>query len=177
MGTKSWDIYFHNLCVAIAFKSPCLSRQIGAVLVRDHSIVTTGYNGPPRGVPHCGEDRFIKDGYLVELTNEVGVPFDETERFERECPRKVLGYKSGTHMELCPAQHAERNAISNAARLGVSVLNTTLYMNCVIPCQQCFGALINAGITEIVIEKIEVYDKHTKFIIESSEIRIREFKL
>jgi dCMP deaminase len=80
-------------------------------------------------------------------------------------------------MELCPAQHAEENAVSNAARLGVSVLGTTLYMNCVIPCKNCFGTLINAGVVEIVVDKTDVYDKHTQFLIDNSGIRIRRFEL
>lgn len=88
-----------------------------------------------------------------------------------------MGYESGTHMEFCPAQHAEENAVSNAARLGVSVLGSTLYMNCVIPCKNCFGTLINAGIVEIVIARTDVYDKHTQFLIDNSNIVIRRFEL
>jgi len=149
--------------------------------VRDHSIVSTGYNGPPRGTPHCGYERFMKDKVLQQLSRGRGSGGSETElirtRFNTECPRKVFGYPSGTHMELCPAQHAEENAVSNAARLGVSVWSSTLYMNSVIPCQKCFGTLINAGIIEIVIEKAEVYDKHTKFLIDNSSIKIRRFEL
>jgi deoxycytidylate deaminase len=80
-------------------------------------------------------------------------------------------------MELCPAQHAEINTISNAARLGVSVLGSTLYMNCIIPCKNCFGALINAGIVEIVVDDVEVYDKHTQYLIDNSTIKIRRFEL
>jgi len=143
----TWDSYFLDICCSVSTKSSCLSRQIGAILVRDHSIISTGYNGPPRGIPHC------KD----------------------KCPRQVLGYSSGTHMELCPAQHAEENAVSNAARLGVSVLNSTLYMNSVIPCSKCFGTLINAGIIEIVVQQTLAYDELSLFLIENSNISIREF--
>ena len=56
-----WDEYFLDICCSISTKSPCLSRKIGAILVRDNSIISTGYNGPPRGVPHCGHDRFMAD--------------------------------------------------------------------------------------------------------------------
>jgi len=68
---NKWDLYFHSICIAVASKSPCLSRKIGAILVRDHSIVSTGYNGPPRGVPHCGHERFMKDKVLQNLSNET----------------------------------------------------------------------------------------------------------
>ena len=171
---ERWDNYFHDICKTVSSKSPCLSRNIGAILVRDHSIVATGYNGPPRGTPHCGHERFMKDELLSSMLygNQLQKSVVKT-----TCPRRILGYKSGTHMELCPAQHAEQNCISNAARLGVSVKDTTLYMNSVIPCGKCFGTLINAGIVEIVIDKAEVYDKHTQFLIDSSSIIMREFKL
>ena len=125
----SWDLYFHTLCVAVASKSPCLSRQIGAVIVYENSIVATGYNGPPRGVSHC----------------------------EEECLRRVLGFSSGEGLHLCPAAHAEANCIVNAARLGVSVLDTTIYMNCPIPCAECTKLIINAGITELVVEDASFY--------------------
>jgi dCMP deaminase len=175
-----WDKYFHEICKVVASKSPCLSRKIGAILMRDKSIISTGYNGPPRGVPHCGEDRWIRDevlrGEVNRIENKLNLPI-EFSSFRNTCPRQVLGYKSGTHMELCPAQHAEENAVSNAARLGVSILGSTLYMNSVIPCKNCYGTLINAGITEIVIEKVEVYDKFTQFLIDNSDIKLREFNL
>lgn len=147
ISNSGWDTYFHSICQTVSSKSPCLSRQIGAVLVRDHSIVSTGYNGPPREIPHCQD----------------------------QCPRRKYGYPSGTHMEICPAQHAEQNAVSNAARLGVSVVGTALYMNSIIPCKNCYGTLINAGIVEIVIEEVTIYDKYTQFLIDNSSIRIRSF--
>jgi dCMP deaminase len=173
---SKWDQYFFELCKTIATKSPCLSRQIGALLVRDNSIVSTGYNGPPRGIPHCGQDRCIQDDYLLRLAKESGISTCADIWFNA-CPRKCLGYVSGTHMELCPAQHAEENAVSNAARNGVSVLGCTLYMNAPIPCKNCFGTLINAGIIEIVIPEAKAYDKYTQYLIDNSTIKIREFQL
>lgn len=170
----NWDKYFHSICLTVSSKSPCLSRHIGVVLARDHSILSTGYNGPARGIPHCGYDRLTKDKVIRDLMPQAQ---STVKWVESTCPRKILNYKSGTHMELCPAQHAEANAISNAARLGVSVLGSTLYMNCIIPCKNCFGALINAGIVEIVVDDIKIYDKHTKYLIDNSTIKIRRFEL
>jgi dCMP deaminase len=169
-----WDSYFHSICETVASKSPCLSRKIGAILVLDKSIISTGYNGPPRGIPHCGKERWIADDNLrkgILVLNNI------ERRFHTECPRKILGYESGTHMELCPAQHAEENCVSNAARLGVSVFGSTLYMNCIIPCKNCLGTLINAGIIEIVVDDIAIYDSLSKFIIDNSNIHIRKFEL
>jgi len=173
-----WDEYFHDVCEIVASKSPCLSRKIGAILVKDHSIVSTGYNGPPRGVPHCGAARFESDDELSnELTTTAEVRVTLTSGLAKYCPRKLLGFNSGEGVEWCTAQHAEENAVSNAARLGVSVLGTTLYMNSIIPCQKCFGTLINAGIEEIVVDSAIPYDKFTLFLISNSNIRIRSFKI
>jgi len=176
INNTKWDTYFHTICEAVASKSPCLSRKIGAILVRDHSIISTGYNGSPRGIPHCGYERFMRDEALRQVIYTEPKDCDMS-RFKTECPRYVLGYESGTHMELCPAQHAEENCVSNAARLGTITKDSILYMNSVIPCSKCFGTLINAGIIEIVINQATVYDKHTQFLIDSSTIKIREFEL
>ena len=171
-----WDTYVHSVCESVATKSPCLSRKIGAILIRDNSIISTGYNGPPRGIPHCGHERWISDTSLARKADcmEIKPIFDIV---NTTCPRRIFGFESGTHMELCPAQHAEVNCISNAARNGVSVLGSILYMNCVIPCKNCFGALINAGVVEIVVDDIKIYDQYTQFLIDKSDIRIREFNL
>jgi dCMP deaminase len=142
-----WDSYFLTICKSIASKSPCLSRQIGAILVRDKSIISTGYNGPARNFPHC----------------------------EGQCRRKNLGLKSGEGLHLCPAAHAELNCIANAARNGVSTIGTTLYMNCIIPCKDCMIALVNAGIKEVVITKGEFYHTMSEAIAEHGNILVREF--
>jgi len=180
--SKSWDNYFRLICQAVASKSPCLSRKIGAILVRDRSIVSTGYNGPSRGVPHCGGERNLKDDLLItnaisKIRKNIDIPAFAAIELDKTCPRRILGFASGEGMQWCPAQHAEENAISNAARLGVSVLGSTLYMNSVIPCKNCFGTLINSGITEIVIDEVKSYDKHTEYLINNSSIKIRRFEL
>ena len=173
-SVSKWDSYFLTVCNAVATKSPCLSRKIGAILVRDKSIISSGYNGPPRGIPHCGHDRFIVDKVLSDLIHTLRKDF--APEINKICPRRVLGYGSGTHMELCPAQHAEENAVSNAARVGASTIGSTLYMNSMIPCQKCFGTLINAGVVEIVVSNSKLYDKYTQFLIDNSDISIREFR-
>jgi dCMP deaminase len=170
----NWDSYFLKICESISLKSPCLSRNIGALLVRDNSIVSTGFNGPPRGIPHCGYDRAIKDEVINHLLIKGNLRHED---FGHTCPRKALGYSSGTHVELCPAQHAEENAVSNAARNGVSTIGTICYLNTVIPCAKCFGTLINAGIVEIVCAEAKLYDEHTTFLINNSRVMIREFKI
>ena len=148
--------------------------------MRDKSIISTGFNGPARGILHCGPARLASDEYLKDHIHDGisrGVLTDSPLRWDNTCPRKLLHYPSGEGMEWCTAQHAEENTISNAARLGVSVIDSTLYMNSVIPCKNCFGTLINAGVKEIVVEKTDVYDKHTQYLINKSSIIIRPFEI
>lgn len=161
-----WDTYFHTICVAVASKSPCLSRQIGAILVRDKSIVSTGYNGPARGYPHCGR---------VIGTHNLQVDYEPFE--EDICPRKVKGYKSGEGLHLCPAAHAEGNCIANAARNGVSTIDTILYMNCILPCKDCAVLLVNAGVKEVVVDDAIPYHEMSVGILQKGNINVREFRL
>ena len=169
----TWDQYFHNICEAVASKSPCLSRKIGAILVRNNSIISTGYNGPARGIPHCGEQRIKLDEALQTALEATRI----TDEMKTTCPRRLLYFDSGEGMEFCTSQHAEENCVSNAASMGVSTLHTTLYMNSVIPCKNCLSTLINAGVIEIVVDNIEQYDKYSRFIIDNSNIFIRKFDI
>ena len=137
-----WDEYFMSICDAVAQKSQCLSHKLGAVIVRDRSIIATGYNGPPRGAQHCPGT---------------------------ECPRRAFGFKSGEGLHLCPAVHAEMNAVVNAARKGVSTLDSTLYLNFCIPCKQCMGILMNAGVKEVVVKDKSNYDALTETFRHSIE--------
>lgn len=151
-GRDRWDTYFYKICKAVASKSPCLSRNIGAIIVRDKSIVSTGYNGPPRHYPHCK-------------------PVDG------KCPRHAKGYKSGEGLVDCPATHAEANAIANAAKLGVSVDGCHLYLNTIIPCKDCTSLIINAGITRIICkEMVPYHELSIKMLIEAG-IELMEFSL
>lgn len=99
---KNWDEYFLEICKTIGLNSKCLSRQIGAIIVRDKSILSTGYNGPPRGVPHCGE-RYARDENLYNKLNSDPVIHEMMyhNEIEKMCPRKVLGFKSGEGLEWC----------------------------------------------------------------------------
>jgi len=169
----TWDEYYHKLCVTVASNTKCLSRTIGAVLVRDKSIISTGYNGPPRGVPHCGS-RFIIDPKLRALLISKDMnPNDPA--LHDTCPRYVAGFKSGEGLEWCVAGHAERNAIVNAARSGACTMGATLYMDCGIPCTPCLVEIINSGIEEIVVTKMIYYDLSAEYTLENSDLRCRVY--
>ena len=166
----SWDKYFFDLCEVVASNSKCFSRKVGAIIVKDQSVISTGYNGPPRGIPHCNE-RFLKDRVLIQELKKHDITVDNF----YQCPRKVLGFKSGQGIEWCNATHAEVNTVVNAARLGVCVNGATLYLNLFIPCSKCMQVILNVGIKEIVVTTLEVYDGLTPFLIKNSDIIIRTF--
>ncbi len=118
----SWDDYFMDIAHRVATRSTCLRRQVGAVIVLDKRILATGYNGAPRGLPHC---------------EETG------------CLRQRLGIPSGQRQEICRALHAEQNAFLQAALHGVSVREGTLYVT-LQPCVTCAKMIINAGIERVI---------------------------
>jgi len=169
---NNWDKYYYDLCQTVASNSKCLSRKIGAIIVKDKSIIATGYNGPPRNVPSC-DQRYKRDFDLnTTLVNRNIFEINTT-----LCPRQVLGYKSGEGLEFCVAGHAERNALINSARHGIKIKDAKLYCNCPIPCKDCLIEIINAGISEIIVTKLTYYDKVSEYLTHYSGIKIREFDL
>lgn len=167
---SDWDSYFLKIAMAVATNSKCLSRQIGAILVRDKSVVSTGYNGPPRGIPHCDE-RYARDEYLMKALAEKGTGFDSS-----VCPRRSLGFSSGQGLQFCVASHAEVNCINNAARNGVSTKGTVMYLSCeILPCKSCLCEIINAGIVEVVVQEYQPYDRTSLFLIRESGLTVRTY--
>jgi dCMP deaminase len=120
----SWDEYFMEIVHVVKKRSTCLRRQVGALIVKDKRILTTGYNGAPTGLKHC---------------NEIG------------CLRDKLKVPSGQRHELCRGLHAEQNAIVHAANSGVSLDGATIYVTDY-PCVLCAKMIINAGIKRIVFD-------------------------
>lgn len=174
MSNRSWDEYFLEICKQVGSNTKCLSRQIGSILVKDKSIIATGYNGPPRGIPSCSE-RYLKDKFLIKALTEAGINHMD-EAIMNKCPRQSLGYKSGEGLGWCVAGHSERNCLINAARTGVCTMGTTLYMTCGIPCGDCFVEIINAGISEIVCTKLTYYDEKSKYLNHFSNIKVRLYE-
>jgi len=136
------DEYYLKIAEAVAGRGTCARRLVGAVIVKNDTIVSTGYVGAPRGEPNC---------------IDMGV-----------CLRQKHKVPSGTFYELCRSVHAEENAIINAARSGASILGGTLYLfskprdanlypnkqlpsALYLPCYRCKKQIINAGLKEVVI--------------------------
>lgn len=116
MKNKTWNQYFFEMCDLVASKSKDQSTKVGVVIVGDdNEILSTGFNGFPRGV--------------IE---------DIDTRWERPIKYKFV-------------EHAERNAIYNAVRTGISLKGSTMYMNfTACPCSECTKAVIQSGIKKIV---------------------------
>ncbi len=183
-----WDEWYHELCDVVAKKSQCLSRKIGAVLVRDKTVISQGYNGPPRGVMTC-DLRWLHDKEMRKAAGFDKYEPMETlidakkfhEKYERDlegkCPRYVpeFGFKSGEGLDWCVAGHAERNALINAARHGIKTDGCKLYMNCGIPCTPCLVEVINAGIEEIIVTKLVFYDQSAEYLLKESGLKCRVY--
>uniref|UniRef100_A0A6H1ZWE2 Putative CMP/dCMP deaminase zinc-binding n=1 Tax=viral metagenome TaxID=1070528 RepID=A0A6H1ZWE2_9ZZZZ len=170
------DQYFLNICYLIAEGSKCLSRKVGACLVKDNVIISTGRNGPPRGIMHCDERCINDDRLAAELMSRGLDPIEASK--SDICPRRLLGYKSGEGLEWCPAAHGERNVLIHAARFGISTKEAIMYMNCGIPCKDCLIEIINAGVIELVcIDKNHYYDNMSEFLVEESNLIVREYEL
>lgn len=183
----NWDSYYLSICNVVAQNSKCLSRKIGSIIVKDKSIISTGYNGPASHVPSCSK-RWIYDTKFRAELNRI----DNIRKVDRDtpipmayldlgyeqnvCPRQGLYYKSGEGLEWCVASHSERNAIFQAAKCGISIKDTTIYMNWILPCKECLNAIINSGIKEIVCTSLEYYDKMSEWIVTSSGIIVRTYE-
>jgi len=124
MARPDWDNYFLQITRDVRQRSTCLRRPVGAVLVHDKHILSTGYNGAPSGLPHC---------------DVVG------------CIRDKNNVAPGERHELCRGLHAEMNAIIQAAYHGTAVRGATLYST-THPCSLCAKMLINVGISKVVVE-------------------------
>ena len=143
----SYDEYFMEMAYVVAKRSTCLRRKVGAILVKEKHILSTGYNGAPKGLKHCAETG---------------------------CLREDQNIPSGERHELCRGLHAEQNAIIQAAVFGVSIKGSVLYCTNT-PCVVCVKMLINAGVTEIIYAG-EYPDELAKQLMSESTLKIKRFK-
>ena len=130
---NSKENYYLDIADSVLTRSTCLRRKYGAIIVRDDEIISTGYNGAPRGRRNCSDLQY--------------------------CYRDEIGVRSGERYELCRSVHAEANAIISASRR--DMIGTTLYLvgrnaktgellSDTTPCSMCRRLIINAGIVKVV---------------------------
>ena len=147
MTRPAWDNYFMKIADDVAERAICVKRKVGAVIVKDNRILSTGYNGAPKGFDHCTEDT---------------------------CLRKQMHVPSGQRHELCRGLHAEQNAIIQAAVHGVSIQGGTLYCNYQ-PCVICVKMLLNAGLVRIVYSG-GYPDELAMQMLKESKLKVSKFE-
>ena len=147
---NKWDKRFMEMAELVATWSSCYqqNRQVGAIIVRDKRIITTGYNGAPSGIESC-KDR-------------------------GSCLRRERDIPSGTCQEICYAVHAEQNAICQASKLGISVEGATLYCTHQ-PCVICAKLIINSGIKKVFF-KYGYPDEFSIKLFKEANIELIQYK-
>jgi dCMP deaminase len=150
MKKPNWDEYFMEIAKVVKSRADCLRRQVGAVIVKDFRIVSTGYNGTPMGIKNCTEGG---------------------------CQRCLLRHQgkleSGEKEESCICLHAEQNAIIQAAYLGVSTKGATIYITAN-PCSTCAKMIINSGIIRVVCYKNH-HDEEGIKLLKKAKVEIKFF--
>lgn len=146
----SWDQYFMDIAQMVAKRSNCSTRQVAAIIVRDKRIISTGYNGTPRGTKNCDEGGCAR------------------------CWARTNGtVAAGTQLDECTCSHGEENAIVQAAFHGVAINSTTLYTT-FCPCLQCAKMCINGGIKEIVYAAEYPLNDTARNLLQEAGIELRK---
>jgi dCMP deaminase len=145
----SWDEYFMSIARVVATRSNCVKRKVASVITRDRRIVSTGYNGTPRGVRNC---------------NEGG------------CPRCNTFAEGGTRLDECLCSHGEENAITQVAYHGVSVDGATIYTT-LSPCLICTKMIINCGIVEVVYNAQYPMGDVALNLLKEAGVKVRQVSL
>jgi len=145
----TWDEYFMSIARVVAMRSNCMKRKVAAIIVKDMRVVSTGYNGTPRGAKNC---------------NEGG------------CPRCNSMAASGTALDECLCCHGEENAITQAAYHGTSVKGATLYSTFA-PCLLCTKMIINSGIAEVVYNQDYPLNDTALSLLKECGVLLRQHKV
>ncbi|MDD7985589.1 dCMP deaminase family protein [Lentisphaera marina] len=141
----SWDQYFMNIAHVAAERSSCSRRHVAAVIVKDKRVISTGYNGTPRGVKNCDDGG---------------------------CPRCNSDVASGHGLDECLCCHAEENSIVQAACHGISINDASIYTT-YSPCLLCAKMIINAGIKEVIFHQRYSIDSTSSQLLNEAGVTLR----
>ncbi len=146
----TWDSRYMQMAQLVGSWSTCIrkNRQVGAIIVKDNIIISTGFNGAPGEIKSCVE--------------------------RGECLRDKMGIESGTRQELCYSVHAEQSAMMQAAKIGTSINGSTMYITHQ-PCSLCARMMINSGIVRIVYEQ-DYPDKFSLKLLKEAGIEVVKLK-
>lgn len=143
MSRPSWDTYFMRMAQLASSRSTCLRRQVGAVVVKDRMVLSTGYNDTPRGLPNCGDGG---------------------------CERCAGDAPPGTGHDTCLCLHAEQNAIIQAAYHGVAIAGAAIYVTHQ-PCLTCAKMILNSGLRRVVFSG-EYPDEAARRVLELGGVEL-----
>lgn len=143
-----WDTYFMDIAHVVSTRGNCSRRRVAAVVIKDRRIISTGYNGTPRGVKNC------MDG---------------------GCARCASNAPSGNSLGECICSHAEENAITQAAYHGISTRHATIYVT-LSPCLTCAKMIINAGIKEVIYDEEYSFNEQTRALFAEADVHCRQIK-
>lgn len=138
-----WDLYYMDIARVVARRGNCIRRQVAAVIVKDNRLISTGYNGTPRGVQNCCDGG---------------------------CSRCASDTPSGRGLDECVCSHAEENAITQAAYHGIALAGATLYTT-LSPCLMCAKMIINAGIRTVVYDDPYRFTTFIKALLDEAGVR------
>ncbi|OGH62064.1 MAG: cytidine deaminase [Candidatus Magasanikbacteria bacterium RIFCSPHIGHO2_01_FULL_50_8] len=146
----SWDQYFMDIALMVSKRSNCCTRQVAALIIKDKRIISTGYNGTPRGTKNCDEGGCAR------------------------CWARSHGtVAAGTQLDECTCSHGEENAIVQASYHGVAIKDSTLYTT-FCPCLMCAKMCINAGIKEIVFAAEYPLNDMARDLLEQAGVALRK---
>ena len=149
LSRPNWDDYFMSIAKVVASRSNCIKRKVAAVIVKDKRIISTGYNGTPRGTRNCSEGG---------------------------CPRCNKFTESGKNLEECLCSHGEENAIVQASYHGISIKDSVIYTT-FSPCLLCTKMIINAGIKEVVYNVDYPLGETPLRLLKDAGIKVRQHKV
>ncbi|MCI7644456.1 MAG: dCMP deaminase family protein [Lentisphaeria bacterium] len=144
----SWDEYFMSIAAVAASRSNCSRRHVAAVIVKERQIISTGYNGTPKGIKNCDEGG---------------------------CPRCNSDIPSGQGLTECICSHAEENAIVQAAKHGIAIEGAVLYTT-YSPCLLCSKMIINAGLSEVVYQDRYSIDDVSMRLLHEAGVKVRRIQ-
>lgn len=143
-----WDTYYMSIAEVVATRANCSRRKVAAVIISDHRIISTGYNGTPRGILNC---------------------------FDGGCPRCSGTAASGSSLDECLCVHAEQNAICQAAYYGIRLAGATIYVT-LTPCLTCAKLIVSAGICEVIYGGNYAFDAQTTKLFADAGVVCRKFE-
>lgn len=141
-----WDTYFMNICDVVATRSTCDRGRVGSVIVLENHILSTGYAGAPRGISSC---------------DDVGHEM-----------HKVTHADNTTTEHCIRTAHAEQNAIIQAARVGVALNGSTVYVK-MTPCYVCAKMIVNVGVKRVVAGKDYQSSQRTKELFDEAGVELK----